>query len=351
MKKQIISVFLFIFFILGHLGYSQNTEIADSVNQVTVLFGNQNILPLKLGYSNKEVKKNTNDSTYIKTNLSYEAVDGSWKELEVELRARGFFRLNNCYFPPIKVKINKSASKGSLFEGNKKLKLVLPCLVEKDNNDNVVKEYLAYKLYEFVSPYHYNTRIVDLTFTEEKGKKIKTFTLKGILVEDDKLVAKRFDGKVVERKIPPASQDALTSVQNAFFQYMISNIDYSTYMQHNEKLLYIDKKIIPMPYDFDMSGLVNASYAQVSAVDGKPLVWSVRERLYRGIKRDLKIIQQVRNEFLANKVKFIEIVDSLEPLFDNADEFSEAKVFLSDFFKVMNDDELFKKEIIDKMRS
>ena len=47
--------------------------------------------------------------------------------------------------------------------------------------------------------------------------------------------------------------DADASVRNAMFQYMIGNTDFSTAYQHNNKLLYIDKLIIPLPYDFDMS--------------------------------------------------------------------------------------------------
>ena len=43
------------------------------------------------------------------------------------------------------------------------------------------------------------------------------------------------------------AMDATTSVQNAFFQFMIGNTDFSTAYQHNGKLLYINKLIIPLP--------------------------------------------------------------------------------------------------------
>ena len=80
-----------------------------------------------------------------------------------------------------------------------------------------------------------------------------------------------------------------------------------------------------------MSGLVNASYAVVSYINDVPLTSSVTERLYRGFKRDQKIILQVRNEFLDNQIKLLEIVDSLEPYFDNPKGFSRAKKFISGF--------------------
>ena len=347
MKTQILSL---LFFLLFNHSFSQNIENTDLTKQVTKLFRNQEILQLKLGFSNKDIKKNTNDSTYIMTEISYKAEDETWKTLDVKLRVRGYFRKKTCYFPPIKIKIRKSVAKNTLFEGNKKLKLVLPCTKEKSKNDYIVKEYLAYKLYEIITPYHFITRLSSIDFTETKGDKAKMYDLKGVLIEDDKKIAKRFGGKILDRSVHPLSQDPLASVRNAFFQYMIGNNDFSTYAPHNEKLLFADKKIIPIPYDFDLAGLVNASYAVVSVIDDEPLTSSVTERLYRGFKRDLTIIQQVRQEFIDNKTGFIEIIDSTEPFFDNPKQFSVAKKFLFGFFDIMEDDGLFEREIINELR-
>ncbi len=351
MKKQISYIFILLFLIFYNNSFSQNEKESNQSEQVSKLFMSQKILPVKLSYSIKNIKKNTNDSTYLKTNISYLKEDGVWNKFEVELRIRGFYRLKNCYFPPIKIKIKKSVSKGTLFEENKKLKLVLPCLMTKEKNDNIIKEYMAYKLYEVISPYHFKTRIVDISFTEDKGKKTITHVLKGIIIEDDKKVAKRNDGKVLKRDIHPMGQDPTTSVRNSFFQYMIGNIDFSTAVQHNEKLLFVNSKIVPLPYDFDMSGLVNANYAEVPVIDEVPLVSSVTERLYRGFRRNPDIIQQVRKEFLDNKIKLLEIVDSLEPFFEYPKEFDEAKHFILDFFEIISDDIRFKKNITSKLRT
>ena len=156
-------------------------------------------------------------------------------------------------------------------------------MLESNNNDNIEQELLAYKLYEKISPYHFKTRKVKITMLEQKGKKIKEHSLDGFLIEDDNLVADRFEGKVFERYIHPLAMDADSSVKNAFFQFMIGNTDFSVAYQHNGKLLYIDKKIIPLPYDFDMAGLVDASYATVNTSLG---ISSVKDRVYRGFKRE-----------------------------------------------------------------
>jgi len=68
-----------------------------------------------------------------------------------------------------------------------------------------------------------------------------------------------------------------------------------------------------MPYDFDMSGVVDAPYALVSAIDNEKLpVNSVRQRYYRGFCRSPEITEIVRREFIAKKGKLLSVVDLLK---------------------------------------
>ena len=338
MKKQIyFAMSFFIFF----------GAIAQSENKSTLLFQSHAPLKVKLSYSNKEMKKKTNDSTLINTTLSYQQ-DNVWKTVEVSLRARGNFRRSKCYFPPIKMKIKKSNGKETLFEGNKSLKLVLPCLLEKEKNDNILQEYLAYKFYENISPYHFKTRRVDVTFDEIKGKKTISHQLTGFLIEDDDNVADRFEGKAFERYTHPLAMDAITSIKVSMHQYLIGNTDYSVAYQHNGKLLFVDKKILPLPYDFDMSGFVNPSYSVVNSTLG---IDNVRDRKYRGFKRDEDLVQEVRQQYIAKKDSFFKMLEDFESQFDIESQYSDSMKFLTSFFEVLEDDKAFKKKIIDGMRT
>ena len=94
--KLILSFFLLLFFPFGNI---------HSQNEVNQLFQNDDILSLKLSYSNKDIQRKTNDSTYIETDLYYKDENDQWLNFPVALRARGNFRRNKCYFPPIKMKI------------------------------------------------------------------------------------------------------------------------------------------------------------------------------------------------------------------------------------------------------
>lgn len=352
MNKQIGNLLVFVGFLF--FGYSQSQEqIENKYSETTFdVFTEDPTLPIKLSYSIKDIKKNTNDSTYIDSDLIYQSKDGIWQTLPVKLRRRGNYRLKNCYFPPLKVKVKKSDSKNTLFEGHKNLKIVLPCLLQNDNNDNVVKEYLAYKFFEIISPNYYKTRLLDIEFEEERGNKSKLHHIKGILIEDDKNVAKRLNGKVYERDMHPLNQEAMASVRNAFFQYMIGNTDFSQAYQHNITVIYANQNMIPIPFDFDMSGFVNTSYAVVSEINGESLgMSSVTDRKYRGFVRDINIYEQVRQEFLNKKSEMLSALDENASFFTNSNEFETAKEYILSFYEVLVNNSKFKSEIVDQART
>ncbi len=350
MKKQVqFLVFVFIL-ILGNPTFSQSLNAVAESGRMTVLFQSSEALPIKLNYSIRDIRKGTKDSTYIDTQLSY-LQDSSWVSFGIGIRTRGNFRKEHCYNPPIKIKLQKEHVKETLFEGNKRLKLVLPCLILKRSNDDILKEFLAYKLYEKISPYHFKSRLVHIEFAEQRPNKSIDHWFKGILLEDDKNVARRFNGQLISRSVHPLQQNALTSIQNDMFQYMIGNTDYSTAYQHNQTLIFVDKATIPLPYDFDMSGLVDASYAVVSEIPNEPVdITDVKQRLFRGFRRETALMQQVRKEFLENKEILLAVVDGLSGSFDDAKEFSKTRKYIEGFFDILQSDASFKREILDKAR-
>ena len=345
-------LFLLPWFFLGNVCFAQNLDKTTTDKQASKLFRSEQILPIKWTYSNREINRKTNDSTYIKAMLTYKSEDGKWVDLETEIRARGGFRRLNCYYTPIKLKLKKSKTKGTLFKGNKKLKLILPCLRGKTVNDKLIKEYLAYKLYEHISPYHFKTRLVDLEYTELKGKKAIVHSLKGILQEDDKNVAERLNGREYKKNIHPLQQDAIASIQNNLFQYLIGNTDFSMRSRHNQKIFFINKKYISIPFDFDMSGLVNASYATISGIENLPIkITAVSRRLYKGYKRDELLFQEVRQDFINNKVEMFNTINSLKKFFHYPKQFLSAKQFIVEFFEILENDDLFNKKIVNRART
>ena len=351
-NNQIFIKLLLFYFLCTPSCFAQEIKEDKKIGKVSKLFSSDSVVHIKMNYANKVVRKRTNDSTYLDMDLDYQVGSEDWKSIPVKIRSRGNNRLKNCYFAPIKMKINKEVTKGTLFKGNKKLKLVLPCLTERDRNDYLLKEFLAYKLYELVSPYHYKTRLLDITLIEPKGKNFKEHKIKGFFIEDIKKVADRHGGKVLKRNMHPMQQDALCSVQNAFFQFMIGNTDFSTAYQHNEKLLFVNKTTMPVPFDFDMSGLCNTTYSVVSQIGDDELpITSVTQRMYRGFKRDNEIMLEVRNQFLENKTKILAIISAQKVHFENPKSYIQCTAYINEFFDVLANDSKFKKQILNRART
>ena len=352
MKNKLLFLFLSIHVIFSNLSYSQN-NIGEKSNEVTTaLFQNQHPLSVKLKFSLKKIKNNTNDSTYVSSKIFYKNEAESWDSIKVNLRARGNHRRENCYYVPLKIKLKKSNVAGTLFEGNQKLKIVLPCLTGKNNDDYVIKEYMAYKLYELISPFHFKTRLANIEFIQIRGQRIIKQELKGIIIEDIDNVAKRLDGREYKRLVHPLEHDALTSIQNNLFQYLIGNTDFSTRSQHNQKQLFIDKKFICIPFDFDMSGLVDASYAAVSGTENMPIkITEVTQRLYKGYKRDELILQKVRQDFIDHKIQMFNTIDNLREFFHNPKQFLKARQFIVEFFEILESDSKFNENIVSRTRT
>jgi len=331
---------------------AQKNDQKENVKDISPLFKSGSILAMELTYSKKDMLEFTNDSTYIKSQISYLDNFGHKKDMDAELRARGHYRRSHCYYVPLWLKTDKEVTKGSAFEMDKKLKIVLPCLKSKKSNDDVVKEYLAYKIYETLSPYYFESKLVPIDLEEQLNNKTIDHELMGILIQDDDQLAAAYHGKIIKRNIHPQSQDPVCSARNALFQFMIGNTDYSTAYQHNEKIFYIDDKIVPVPYDFDMSGLVNPSYAVVSVVNNNELpITKVTDRLYRGFARDEQILEQVRQEFIVHEGQVFNVIDQYQTLFTDPKEFAEARKFISEFYEVIKDDRKFETKILKKART
>jgi len=81
MKKQIGYFFVFITAFIFNNAFSQEALKTDVAKVTSGIFSEDKILPIKLSYSIIELKKETNDSTYIESNLSYQLKDGTWDSL------------------------------------------------------------------------------------------------------------------------------------------------------------------------------------------------------------------------------------------------------------------------------
>lgn len=305
------------------------------------LFQSKVPLNIRANTKIKYIKKNLNDSSYTARKIYYEASPGVWDSLDVGVELRGHFRLENCQIPPTKFKLKPADTKNTLFEGTKKLKFITPCQRTGEKDRVVVKEYLCYQFYKQVSQYYFNTRLLSVDITDYSKKKPQKIPMLAFFLEDLEPIARRHNATEVKGStLLPMKFDAKEFARNDLFQFMIGNIDWSAVYQHNIGVIKVgNDPLITIPYDFDMSGFVNAAYAQ-----------STRERTYRGFCRDEAIMQEVRQEFLKLQSDFNATIDAHAEYFSSAD-INDMKSYLEGFYDILKDDQQFKESIIEKCRT
>ncbi len=313
------------------------------------LFRDEQRLSAEFSISLEEVKKNKSDSTYFSTTLRYKDPQGVWDSIPIGVRSRGNFRRKHCFLPPMKIKINKHDTKGTLFAGTKSLKLVLPCQQAKSSNDLVLKEYMCYQLYEPVTPFVFKTRVVDITLYDRSGRQPRTYKLTGFFIEDDDATARRLQAKVVdETRFNPMHLEDTSSLRLDLFQYMIANTDFSTSFSHNLKVIKTKAgKNIPIAYDFDMAGFVNAPYATFDESLG---IKGVYERVYKGYCRNEGIMEFVRQEFILHEREYIDVMERNRNYFQPR-EFDSMRKYLNEFFTTIKNDAYYREQITRRCRT
>jgi len=316
-----------------------------------ILFSTTDPLHIAFRLSIKTIKNEKFDTVYFKEKLYFDNIAGGSDSIDIGVKRRGNFRLQNCYFPPLWIKIDKKLSTNTVFQGHKKLKLVMPCDERSLSQELILREYLCYKLFDIITDDCFESRLVNVDFTEERGKKTKTYQIRGILIEDVAKTAKRISGKVsTNPSVIPADLNDTAALRFDLFQLLIANTDFSKGYQHNSKLIYRDTKYIPLPYDFDMSGVVDAPYAVVSKVGEEQLpIESVTERYYRGYCASKETTDFVRGEFISKKESLLAAPDELKGSLSDK-EIEHLKSYLKEFFAILEKDNLFEHEVLSRCR-
>jgi hypothetical protein len=230
------------------------------------------------------------DEDYLEGTFSYQTADGETGELDLKLRTRGRLRLKptTCNFPPVRLNFRKKQVKDTVFDGQDKLKLVAHCQNGNPSYEQLVlREYTAYRLMQVLTDRSFSVRLMRIHWVDTESDWTRTKV--GFVIEDDDDVADRLG--MTAKKTPNLTvADLDQQHQNLVnvFQYMIGNTDFSLIQGvdendccHNSVPMTATggAPYIPVPYDFDLAGIVNAPYATPNP---KFPIRNVRQRLYRG---------------------------------------------------------------------
>lgn len=315
-----------------------------------LLFADTSLLEVELHYNFDELKRDYDSSPmYHSALLRYKNIWGGMSKFDVDIKTRGIFRRNpnNCSQPPLWVKFNLKDVRNTPFEGVDKVKLVLQCFDRSHYQELLLNEYLIYKLYSIISPYSYQVRLVRVSLIDKISD--KRVDMLGFFIEPSEMLAVRLNATLDERKnIHPNACNRIAATQMALFQYMIGNTDWSIKALHNITLL--EKEIaappIPVPFDFDFSGFVDAPYALPA--EHLPIK-SVTERYFNGYCRNAEEFEYAFQLFNDKRSEIIHCIDSFNYLDINTR--SKAIRYIDDFYDIINNKSKAKKEIIEGCRT
>lgn len=258
--------------------------------------------------------------------------DAKGKEIRhpVTLRTRANYRLRNCTFPQLRLDFKKSDVKGTVFDGQDKLKLVTHCNPEALFEEYVVREYLSYKVHNLITPRSYRARLARITYVDS-ATNTAVETRNGIFMEHEDDVARRMGGEIVEvRGKRFADVDQAQMLEVAIFQAFVGNTDWSLTALHNIRLVRMPNgKLLPVTYDFDFSGLVGTRY---STPDRRLGIRSVQDRLYRGPCKDPAELGAQLGVYQAKKDAILKLYDDTPGLDQRYR--AGAKLFLNQWFNM-----------------
>jgi hypothetical protein len=265
--------------------------------------------------------------------------------MPVTLRTRGHFRRRStsCAWVPLRVEFQSDRAASTVFEHQRTLKLVTHCRDNGEYEQYVLREYLVYRLFNLLTPRSFRARLVKATYADAASGRPLT-TRYGMFVEDDDDVARRNDARVIDLEralFKDVDADSVTLMM--LFEYMVGSTDFSIFKLHNVRLLQDQNRAFhTVPYDFDLTGLVNTRYA---VVDSRLPIDSVRSRLYRGPCRTESELQPLLDRFRATRDAALALYDSLPDL-DPAYRRS-ARGYLQEFYSLIDVRGGVKKALVD----
>ncbi len=308
--------------------------VAPPVAAVGGLFGVSEPLEIELTGPTGKLSDNREDRTELPFRLR---VNGM--QHDIEIRVRGKSRLRVCRFVPMRLDFPADLPDESPFTGQDKIKLVTHCRNSERSEADLLQEYLAYRIYAALSEFAFRVRLASIRYvdSEDPGESIQRYAF---FIESIEELAERVNGTPADvAGLSLARLDDEHAALMYVFQYMIGNTDWSfvaadgeEHCCHNGKLVDVDSTLYYVPYDFDLSGLVNARYARP---DPSLRMRRVTTRRYRGFCTDEAVLAAALDAVMAQRRAILDIADTLPDAGGRV--VAPAKRYLEGFFEEASD--------------
>lgn len=247
-------------------------------------------------------------ATEQEAGLSFTDNKGRMHDWNLSVSIRGKFRRNRCEYAPLKLNFSKKDLEAIGLEKFDKYKLVTPCFADPSAEDLILKEYLAYKAYNLLTPYSFRVQLLKITYRDANGvypDRVAT----AFIIEANKEMATRLSGEEMENALgqPAEAYDSRAEATHALFQYMIGNGDFSLPLARNLKVIKMaDGRLIPVGYDFDFTGWVGAPYASATSEVGQT---SIYDRVYLGYVQPDEVMRELAADFCEQRKAILSLIN------------------------------------------
>ena len=307
--------------------------ISETLSEISI-FDTEDPLDITLKYDITSFIRKKAKGEYLPAELIIQLDETNFIKKEIRLKARGNFRRGHCFFPPIYLNFKTDPIENKELEGIRKIKLVTHCSTSKAYQNYILKEYLAYRLFNVLTDKSFRVKLMNINYVDT-GKKSRHYMQKGFIIEPIELLAKRtgsieINGDIVRGKNVIHNELDLV----ALFNYFIANTDWRVKGGHNMKYIKslekLSSRLTPVPYDFDYAGFVGASYAI-------PQEWTsitnTKQREYLGYcRKGDEAYEKAVFSFMDKKDEIMETISTFEHLSEK--ERKGLVRFTEDFFEL-----------------
>jgi hypothetical protein len=332
----------FFFKLLVLFAFNLALSVCVKGQQADTLFLSDEVLNIELRSDFTAIRGDTSsDPKPLNGKLTFYSSDGKTVKFTVKVRARGDFRRNPeiCSFPPLQVNFKKKEVRNTIFNNQDKLKLVTACQREED----VIEEYLIYKMYNQVTDLSLKVRLVKVRYFDTSiGKEV--LVSHSFFIEHEDQLGERTNVYERDSVLTPFDIERENFMKMSVFEYLIGNKDWFITSRRNVVIFRSrdTKALYAVPYDFDFAGLIDASYTKPRNVSDKYLS---KRRVYKGLC-------YTEEEF----GRTFEFYRKLRPVFESIinGQVLVSKItkrenirYLEEFYNTIRDKELFQKEFLD----
>jgi len=329
----------------------------DGGGETTPLFASNEILDVTIRAPFTTIMRERSEEEDKPATLTYNDAVGGSIAVEIGIQARGRFRRQAqvCKWAPLRLNFKKSSLENTVFAGSDKMKLVTHC---RNNSDRytqaLLAEHLAYRILNLVTDASFRVRLLRITYVDTDKDDRERVEL-GFVIEHKDQVARRIG--LATNDAQQTTIDALDARHTnlgSVYQFLIGNTDFSPIRAapgeaccHNYVLFGAEMgQMLAIPYDFDMSGIVDAPHASPNP---RFDLRNVQERLYRGRCVNNEHVDASVQAFLDQKQAIYDLINASELI--QPGRRKGTLRFLNEFFATIESPDRIRRQLIDECLS